>query len=124
MISDHSNAQTQERANQPTICTTRRREFRPEVENQSPSAVQLEQSPQPDAQSQLARDEGNALLNELEAVLRRFIWLPNERDYTILALWSCVRTPLTYSTMLRVLPCTVPCLAVASQRYSEYCALL
>jgi len=76
----HKNVRTNQRSVQ-------RREFRPEVENQSPSAVQLEQSPQPDAQSQLARDEGNALLNELEAVLRRFIWLPNERDYTILALW-------------------------------------
>src|SRR5262249_52144008 len=34
-----------------------------------------------------AQHEGTALLNDIETVLRRFSWLPNERDYTILPLW-------------------------------------
>ncbi len=51
--------------------------------------VALDQELPPDLRDIVAkaRSEGPALLGEIEAQLRSFVWLPNENDYTIITLW-------------------------------------
>lgn len=51
------------------------------------SGLQDELSPHLKKLVALARAEGLVLLGDIEAQLRNFIWLPNDRDYTIVTLW-------------------------------------
>jgi hypothetical protein len=88
----YSSAQKQERASQPTISRTRRGEGNGNAASKNVFAKigELTSNQQPlrvETPFPIKRNEGLALLVDIEAVLRRFIWLPNERDYTILALW-------------------------------------
>jgi hypothetical protein len=76
---NHPLAPIQGRAIRPTICRSPRSAIRQKPANQMLTG--------PITHSNAIRSDGTELLEAIEALLRRFVWLPNENDYTIIALW-------------------------------------
>jgi len=75
---NYSPVPTQGRAVRPTISRTPRSAIHKSSNQQS-----SELTPRSDSLG----NDGVALLGDIETQLRRFIWLPNNNDYTIIALW-------------------------------------
>ncbi len=80
MQNNHSSVQLQERARLPIISTKSR-------SSPGTEAKAVDTTDHAAVQRELTQVDGIQLLKDIEAQLRRFIWLPNERDYVIIALW-------------------------------------